>query len=218
MIYLLLTILVYWLSKFFYKKHPKIYTHPIIITPALMLLFLLETHTNYASYNHGAQYLSKLLGPATIAFAVPLYKNWELIKKNAIVLLVSIFSGSMTAIFSSLIFAELMHFNHKLIESIIPRSVTTPIAMVISREIGGSPTLTAVFVVTTAVLGVIAAPIIVRLFHLNHSFSQGVIYGTAMHGIGTAKAFEIGKLEGSVSSVAMILSAIMTFFIALFFK
>lgn len=207
---LLGTIAVFYICKMFYKKYQKEWLSPILITPLVVIVILLLTGTSYKSYTEGAGILSNLLGPATVAFAVPIYKNFNLLKKHAFEIFLSIAVGSAVAITSSFIIAVVIGLNNELVHSLVPRSVTTPIAMDISNMIGGSPTLTAVFVMVTGILGSLIAPLVIKVCRFHRPSSRGLMLGMGAHGTGTSKAFELGELEGTFASLAMIVAALIS--------
>lgn len=207
---LILTIGLYWGAKWCYKTKPKVYLSPLLTTPLLIVAFLLWTHISYESYNTGAQWLSNMLQPATIAFAVPLYKYFNILKKHATEILVSVLSGSVVAIVSSLFLARGLNLNTQIVDSLIPRSVTTPIAMGVSETIGGVPAITAVFVIMTGLMGAVIGPIVIRLLRIENEIARGVLLGTSAHGAGTSKAFEFSSIAGTISSLSMILAALIT--------
>ncbi|MGY4796863.1 LrgB family protein [Lysinibacillus fusiformis] len=207
---LLGTIAIFYICKMFYKKYKKEWLTPMLITPLVIIGILLLTGIPYKSYNSGANILTNLLGPATVAFAVPIYKNVNLLKKHAFEIFISIAVGSAVAIVSSFMMALVVGLNDELVHSLVPRSVTTPIAMDISNMIGGSPTLTAVFVMTTGILGSLLAPIVIKVCRFHRPSSRGLMLGMGAHGTGTSKAFEIGELEGTFASLAMIVAALIS--------
>ncbi|MGE6516325.1 LrgB family protein [Lysinibacillus sphaericus] len=207
---LLGTIAIFYTCKIFYQKFKKEWLTPMLITPLVIISVLLLTGTSYDSYNAGANILTNLLGPATIAFAVPIYKNFSLLKKHAFEIFFSIAVGSAVAIISSFFMALMLGLNDELVHSLVPRSVTTPIAMDISNMIGGSPTLTAVFVMTTGILGSLLAPLIIRLSRFRTPSAKGLMLGMGAHGTGTSKAFEFGELEGTFASLAMVVAALIS--------
>ena len=207
---LLATIIVFAVNKKLYNKLGKSLLTPLLITPLVLIGILLLTGLPYETYNEGGQWLTKLLGPATVAFAVPIYKNLPLLKKNAAQILVSMLSGSAVAIVSSFIFAGLLGLSHVVMNSLVPRSITTPIAMDISTMIGGTPTLTAVFVIVTGVLGSILGPQMIRILSIKTPSSRGLLLGMGAHGAGTSKAFEFGEVEGTFSSLAMIVAGLIS--------
>ncbi|MFJ8512418.1 LrgB family protein [Lysinibacillus xylanilyticus] len=207
---LLGTIAIFYTSKMFYKKYQNEWLTPILITPLVIIFILLLTGTSYKSYVAGTGILSNLLGPATVAFAVPIYRNFNLLKKHAFEIFLSIAVGSAVAITSSFTIAVVIGLNNELVHSLVPRSVTTPIAMDISNMIGGSPTLTAVFVMVTGILGSLIAPLVIKVCRFQRPSSRGLLLGMGAHGAGTSKAFEFGELEGTFASLAMIVAALIS--------
>lgn len=208
LLFLGLTIAVYLLAKRIYTSSGKMYASPLIITPLAIIAFLLMTGNSYESYNAGGKWLSDLLQPATIAFAIPLHKNFKVLKKHAAEIAAGVLSGTVIAVISSMLLARWLHLSGDLATSLVPRSVTTPIAMSISQSIGGVPSITAVFVILTGVLGTMMGPSVLRLFRIDNEIARGVSLGTAAHGTGTSKAFELSSLTGTISSIAMILTAL----------
>lgn len=207
---LILTVGLYFGAKWCYARKPKVYLSPLLTTPLLIVAVLLCTGISYEAYNTGAQWLSDMLQPATIAFAVPLYKYFNILKKHATEIIVSVLSGSLVAILSSLAIAKGLHLQQQIVDSLVPRSVTTPIAMGVSESIGGVPTITAVFVIMTGLLGAVIGPVIIRMLRIENEIAQGVLLGTAAHGAGTSKAFECSAVAGTISSLSMILAALVT--------
>ncbi len=214
LVFLALTIGVYLLAKRIYTSSTKMYASPLIITPLLIIGFLLMTGIPYESYNAGGKWLTDLLQPATIAFAIPLHKNFKVLKKHAAEIAAGVLSGTVVAVISSMFLAKWLHLSSDLAASLVPRSVTTPIAMSISQSIGGVPSITAVFVIMTGVLGTMMGPSVLRLFRIDNEIARGVSLGTAAHGTGTSKAFELSSLTGTISSIAMILTALFTIGVA----
>jgi predicted murein hydrolase (TIGR00659 family) len=210
LISVLITILLYATAKWRYKKNPKIYLSPLITAPVLIAVILFAANIPYDTYNSGAKWLSFMLQPATIAFAVPLYKYRSTLWRHAPEIICSVLIGSVMAILSSVWLAEELSINTRLIDSLIPRSVTTPIAMDVSSMFGGIPAITAVFVILTGLLGSLLGPMVIRLFKIETDIARGVLFGTGAHAVGTAKAFEFSSATGTISSLSMILAAIIT--------
>ncbi len=209
-IFLLATLIIYAGAKKLYQRFPRVYLSPLLTTPLLLVIVLLIMKIPYTHYNEGGHLLSLLLQPATIAFAIPLYKNLPTLKKHASAIVASVLCGSIVAVSTSALFAKLLHLDHNLMSSIIPRSITTPIAMNVSQAIGGVPTITAVFVIITGLIGSMIGPYLVKLFRIESEIARGILFGTAAHGTGTSKAFELSSLTGTISSISMILSALFT--------
>jgi predicted murein hydrolase (TIGR00659 family) len=211
LIAIIVTIAVYLGSKWCYKRTGKVYLTPLLVAPIILIAILAFTHIPYSTYNGGAKVLTSLLQPATVAFAIPLYKFFPVLKKHAREILSGVVLGSFMSIFSAACLAVLFGLNSSLLRSIMPYSVTTPIAMGVSQKIGGIPTITAVFVIITGILGSIIGPFIIRLFRINSEIARGVLLGTSSHGAGTSKALEMSSISGAISSVCMVLAAIISF-------
>lgn len=204
------TIAVYWVVKRIYKARPKVYLSPLLITPTIVIAVLIWTDIPYESYNAGAGWISNMIGPGTVAFAVPLYKNFHVLKKHALAIGVSVFAGSTVSIVSSIWLAQKLQLNQQLIDSLAPRSATTPIALAVSGMSGGLPAVTALIVFITGLLGILLGPAIIRIFRIQDDVARGVLFGTSAHNAGTSKAFEFSSVTGSISSISMILTAFFT--------
>jgi len=213
-LFLLLTISAFWGAKWCYQRKKKYYLSPLLIAPIAIIGVLLVFRSDYDSYQHGAKWISYMLQPATVALAIPLYRYYPILKKHLMEILISVSLGAILSVILSFTFALLFHLNHHLLSSLIPYSITTPIAMGISDKVGGIPSITAVFVIITGVMGTVLGPTIIRLFHLKSDISKGILLGISAHGAGTAKALELSKLSGAVSSVCMILSAIFAYWLS----
>lgn len=204
---IILTILAYMFCKWLYRRVHLVVLTPIITTFALLVIVLVATHFPYPTYMHSAKWLTNLLGPSIVAFAVPLHKNFQLLKRHAFTILASISTGACVALTSSFLLARLFGLQETVAASVAPRSVTTPIAMEISKVLGGIPTLTAVCVILTALIGIVMGPLLIRWYRIPSAIGKGAMMGMGAHGIGTSKAFEFGHLEGTYASLSMILSA-----------
>ncbi|MDA7025283.1 CidB/LrgB family autolysis modulator [Bacillus sp. CLL-7-23] len=213
----IVTVLIYMGVKAVYTRHPKVYASPLLVTPLILVGLLLLINVPFDAYNAGGHLLTDMLQPATVAFAIPLYKYFPVLKKYALEIIVNVIIGSCIAILSTVFIAKLLKLNPDLIESLIPRSVTAPIAMSVSDIIGGMPAVTAIFVILTALLGTMIGPIVIRYFRIDNEIARGVLLGTSANGAGTSKAFELSAVAGTISSVSMILAAIITLCAAPFF-
>lgn len=211
---LLGTIAVYLLCRALYRRHPLVWLTPIL-TSFLMLTLLIEwSHFPYRSYSRGAQWLTDMLQPATVAFAVPLYRHFDILRRHAVAIITSLLAGSATGIATSAGLAIALHLGRQTALTLAPRSVTTPIAMDISRQIGGLPDLTAVCVILTGITGALLGPWLIRRLHIRSSVARGALFGMGAHGIGTAKAFETSQEVGAISSLSMVLGACLTLVLA----
>ncbi len=209
-VWCLTTILVYVLSKRVNQRYNHVLLHPLLISPLFLIVLITAAQISPEQYAEGTKLLTYGLGPATVAFAVPIYKHLPLIKKHLSEVFFSIMVGTVFSIVSSAVFSHFIHLSQSFINSLMPRSITTPIAIEISEEIGGLPALTAVFVICTGITGAVVGPSLIKLFAFRSSVAKGMMMGVAAHGTGTAKAFEYGNQEGTFSSIAMVLCAVIT--------
>lgn len=210
LIIVIATYLIYKAAKFIYKKVNFALFHPLLLSPILLIGMIYIAGISANQYLHDSRLLTELLGPATVAFAVPIYKNLAIVKKYMGTILISITSGTLVAIFSTLVLSKMIHLNYDFIYSILPRSITTPIAIEVSKEIGGLPTLTTVFVIITGVTGGIVGPKVLKWLSIKSPIAKGLALGMGAHGVGTNKALEFGKQEATYSSLAMIFAACIT--------
>lgn len=210
----IITVLVYSGAKFLYGRTKYILLSPLLICPILLIGLLLSSPISYETYHSGTQWITDMLQPATVAFAVPLYKYHKLLKKHALELIIGVSGGSMIAIISSMFYGKWLHVAPNMIDSLAPRSVTTPFAMNISQHIGGLPVMTAVFVILTGVTGMIVGPLVLRWLPIKQKISQGMLLGMGAHGAGASRAYEIGPTEGVIASLTMIVAGLVTIVLA----
>lgn len=178
----------------------------IIVTIAVLLIFKVD----YKTYNEGAKYISYLLTPATVCLAVPLYEQFEQLKKNWKAVFSGIISGMLTSLCCILLFAIVFDFDHQTYVTFLPKSITTAIGMGVSDELGGYVSVTVAVIIITGVLGNILADFVYKLFRIKDPIAKGVGLGSASHAIGTAKAMELGEVEGAMSSLSIVISGILT--------
>ena len=211
LLWLTATLLAYQLAYAVYarsKFNPL--ANPVAIAVALLLLILLPTRTAYQTYFEGAQFVHFLLGPATVALAIPLYLQLAKLKRNWLALLASALAGSAAAAASGMGVAWALGASRATILSLAPKSVTTPIAMGISEKIGGLPSLTAVLVILTGILGAAGARYLFNLLQIREHSVRGFALGVTSHGIGTARGFQVSEEMGAFSGLAMGLSGVLT--------
>ncbi len=187
--------------------------NPLLISIASIIVFLLVFHVDYENYKQSAQYLSYLLTPATVALAIPLYKQLEILKKNIKAILI----GVLTSLGSVLLLSKLFGLDHSTYVTLLPKSITTAIGMGISHELGGYVTISVAVIIITGILGNVIAVSFCRLLRIKSPVSRGLAIGTASHAIGTAKAMTMGEIEGAMSSLAIVVSGLMTVILASFF-
>lgn len=204
----IVTITLYIFSKRFYKRYPRWWTAPLVITPILLIAITILSHSNYTVYISGTHWLIVLLGPATVAFAVPIYKQRQIIHKHWPTLLVGVVFGSTISMLSAWFLADMLGVDNSLRLSLLPRSVSTPFAMTVSGEIGGTPELTAVFVIITGIFGAAFGGATLYLLPLRSTISRGTSFGMGAHAVGSNKAFQINREEGAIAGLVMVLTGI----------
>lgn len=200
----------YFIGVFAKKKTGWPFMNPLLVAIVLTIGVLLVFRIDYATYNAGAKYLSYLLTPATVSLAVPLYEQITLLKKNALALLLGIASGVLTSLVSVLALSALFGLDHANYVTLLPKSITTAIGMGVSEELGGYVAITVAVIILTGVLGNLIAVSVCRLFRITHPIAKGIAIGSASHAIGTAKAMELGEVEGAMSSLSIVLSGLLT--------
>jgi predicted murein hydrolase (TIGR00659 family) len=213
----LISIATYELANILKKKWNVAIFNPLLISIALIILFLKVFSIDYETYNAGAKYLSYFLTPATVALAVPLYEQIEPLKQNWKAILAGIFSGALTSAVCVLGLSVLFHLNHRQYITLLPKSITTAIGMGLSEEMGGIVTITVAVIVVTGILGNMFAESICKLFCITDPVAKGIGIGSASHAMGTAKAMEIGEVEGAMSSLSIAVSGLITVVVALVF-
>ena len=186
------------------------YVNPVLIAVVMLAFLLWISATPYQTYFEGAKFVHFMLGPATVALAVPLYRNFEKVRQSAIPLLCALVLGSGTAILSVLGIAYAMNIRGEVLLSLAPKSVTAPVAIGVSESIGGSPTLTAVVVIVTGILGAIIATPLLNMLGIRDWRARGLAVGIASHGIGTARAFQVNETAGTFAGIGMGLNALLT--------
>ncbi len=191
--------------------------NPLLISIALIIILLLAFDIDYKTYETGAKYLSYFLTPATVALAVPLYEQMEPLKKNWKAIMAGILAGALTSACCVLVLSVLFGLSHRQYVTLLPKSITTAIGMGLSEELGGIVTITVAVIVVTGVIGNMFAEGICKLFHITDPVAKGIGIGSASHAMGTAKAMEIGEVEGAMSSLSIAVSGLLTVVVSLLF-
>lgn len=184
--------------------------NPVLIAAVLLIGVLTLTGTDYPTYFEGAQFVHFLLGPATVALALPLYRQFRRVRQSALALGASILAGSLTAAASAVLIARFLDAGEATVISLAPKSVTAPVAMGIAEQLGGLPSLTAALVILTGILGAMIGPAIMNALKITDWAARGTAMGTASHGIGTARALQANEVAGAFSGLAMGLNALAT--------
>jgi predicted murein hydrolase (TIGR00659 family) len=208
---LTMTLLAYQGATWLHRRsggHPL--ANPVLLAVAVLVALLALTGTSYQTYFDGAQFVHFLLGPATVALAIPLYAQFDRLRRMALPLLGALLVGSLTAALSAVAIGGLLGASEATQLSLAPKSVTTPIAMGIAERIGGLPSLTAILVIATGILGAMGASFIYRALKIEDDAVRGFALGIASHGIGTARAFQESEQAGAFAALAMGLNGLMT--------
>lgn len=208
---LTLTLIIYILAQMLFVRlgsHPIL--HPVLISVLLLMAILWWTRIPYNHYFNGGQYLHFLLGPATVALALPLYQQWARLRRLWLPILIALLAGSLIGALSAIGIARLLGLDLQTQLSLAPKSVTTPVAMSITEILGGIPSLTAALVVLTGILGALLGPWLLQRLGFRDESIKGLALGVAAHGIGTARALQLGSQMGAFAGLAMALSALVT--------
>ena len=215
LLWLSATLFAYWAGDALFRasrRNPL--ANPVMIAVVLLAILLEGTGTPYKSYFEGAQFVHFMLGPATVCLALPLQGNLRAIRKAALPIMAALFAGSFTAVFSALAIAWSLGADASLLASLAPKSATAPVAIGISEQLGGQPTLTAVLVLLTGMIGAIFVTPMLNALGLTDWRARGFATGVAAHGIGTARAFQMHDTAGVFASIGMGLNAVLTAFLA----
>lgn len=205
-----LSLVAYYIGVFLKKKLKLAIFNPLLVSILITVIVLIVGKVDYDTYNESAKYLSWLLTPATVCLAIPLYEQVELLKEHYVAVFLGIISGVLTSMGVVLVLAKLFSLSHKEYVTLLPKSITTAIGMGVSEELGGYVTITVAVIVITGVLGNILAELVLKIFRITEPVSKGIATGSAAHAIGTAKAMEMGEIEGAMSSLSIAVSGILT--------
>lgn len=178
----------------------------IVFSVAVLLVFRID----YSTYLNGAKYVNFLLTPATVCLAVPLYEKFELLKKNALAVMLGIGAGVVASAATVFALSALFRLDLSMFATLLPKSITTAIGMDVSVELGGYASLTVAAIIMTGVLGNICAEGACRLFRITSPIAQGVAIGMASHAVGTSKALEMGEIQGAMSSLSLVVAGLLT--------
>ena len=213
-----ISIVTYEIGALIKKKWNVAIFNPLLISIALIMIFLLVFDVEYETYEYGAKYLSYFLTPATVALAVPLYEQLEPLKKNWTAILAGLPEGAVTSACCVLVMSILFRLTHEQYVTLLPKSITTAIGMGLSEELGGIVAITVAVIVVTGIVGNMFAEGICRLFRITDPVAKGIGIGSASHAMGTAKAMEMGEIEGAMSSLSIAVSGLLTVIISILFS
>lgn len=207
---LMLSIFAYAVALKIRKRFDYPLVNPLLFASVIIIAILLVCNISYETYNLGAQYITFFLTPTTVCLAIPLYKQLTLLRKHLVAVLVSIFSGCLAHLVSVICLAWLFDLQERLMLSTLSKSVTTPIAIAVTEEMGGDPTITILGVLIAGVSGAVLGPTILKLFRIKEPIAQGLAIGTSSHAIGTSRMIEMGEVQGAMSSLSIVVAGILT--------
>ena len=207
---IVLTLSAFAAGRWIYSKLPLSFLHPVLTASVIIIVFLELCNIDIDAYQNGGRFISFLLGPATVALALPLYQKIDLLKRHFIIILVAIAAGAVSSVISVVLLSRAFGLPQQLALSLVPKSITTPIAVEASAKLGGFPPVTAIAVIITGITGAVAGPLLLKLLRVNSPAAKGLAMGTSSHAIGTSRALEMGQTEGALSSLSIGLAGIIT--------
>lgn len=207
---LFITLAAYYIGRLVFNRFRHPVVNPVIIGGALVIIFLLVTGMGYENYKQAGDYITSLLGPATVALAIPLYRNKKYLKGSVGIIILAVFLGTISTTIAAVWTARLLGLDHLIILSLAPKSVTTPIAMEVARIMGGDPALAVACVVGAGTSGAVLGPMVLNWLGVKSPIARGLAIGTTAHGQGTAIIMEEGETQGAMSGLAMGLAGIIT--------
>lgn len=208
-----LTVIAYLAATHLYKRLPSSFLIPVLTATAFIITILVLLDIPYESYMTGGQWINSVLGPAVVALACPLYRQRHFLIKHLLPILGGVLIGAISGMVSVGILAKLFGFDHPLTLSLIPKSLTTPVAIEVAKGLGGNVSMTIIGVMIAGIFGSMVAPAIFKYTRIHSSIGRGIALGSASHALGTAKAADYGELDFSMSSVSMTLCAIIGSFL-----
>lgn len=206
----MISILAYEFGVFLKKKTKLAICNPLLVAVAAVMVLLAFLKVDYETYKEGADLLSYLLTPATVCLAVPLYEQMSLLKSNVKAIMAGILSGVLTSLLSILLMGMLFGIDHELYVTLLPKSITTAIGMGVSEELGGIVTITVAVIIITGIVGNVIGEQVCSLFRIQEPIAKGIAMGTSAHAIGTARAMEMGEVEGAMSSLSIAVAGLLT--------
>ena len=205
-----LSVITFWIGTRIQKKTGLVLCNPLLIAIVLVSAVLLVCRIPYESYNEGGAIINMFLAPATACLAVSIYTQINLLKENWLPIVVGCTAGSITSMGSIYLMCRLFRLDEAITASLLPKSVTTPIAVSISQNLGGIQAITVVAVILTGIMGSIMAPVLIKLFRVKDPVAAGLAIGACSHAVGTSKALELGETEGAMSGLAIGICGILT--------
>lgn len=210
----LISLIAFEIGLFVNRKTKKSFLNPLLIAIGIVIIVLKTFDISLEDYKKAGQIISFLLAPSTVVLAVPLYKNFTVLKKNALPIIVGIFIGSVVSVTSVILLSKAFRLDAVLSLSLVPKSVTTPIGIEISKQLGGVPELTVATIIITGITGAIMSQVVFSALRIKDKVAMGIAIGTSSHAVGTAKAIEMGEVEGGMSGLSIGVAGLITVIIA----
>lgn len=212
-----LSLLAYYIGTALKDKYKLAIFNPLVIGALICIVFLKITGTSYDTYYSSAQYLGWFLTPATVCFAIRLYEQLQKLKENFKAIAIGITSGVLSSAIFIFILALVFNLNHEQYATLLPKSVTSPIGMVIAQELGGIPSITVPVIVLSGLVGNVIGEPLLKLLKVTNPIAKGLALGSSAHALGTAKAMEMGEVEGATASLSIVTSGLLTVVVASIF-
>ena len=207
---IVLSLLCYWIALKISAKVKSTLCNPLLVASAIIIVILLVLKVDYETFDKGASYLTYFLNPATVCLAVPLYRQFQVLKSNMKAIFLGIAAGCIACMITIVGLSAVFAFSPELTVSVLPKSITTAIAIGLSEEIGGMSAVTVACVVITGIFGACTASTLFKLFKIEEPVAQGLATGASAHAIGTSRALELGEIQAAMSSLAIVVTGIMT--------
>ena len=211
---ILLSLVAFEIGLWIQKKTKLLVLNPLLLAITMIIVLLLLCDIPLSSYQVGGNMINMFLGPATVVLAIPLYRQAHNLKYYFAPIMIGICAGVVCGLTSTLLCSMLMGFDREIIASIMPKSITTPIGIELSAQLGGIESVSVLTILVTGMMGAVVADLVFRIFHIDHPIAKGVALGTSAHAIGTTKALSLGHIEGAMSSLAIGVSGLITVFCA----
>ena len=213
---IIISILAYEIGLLIYRKTKLTIFNPLLIAIILVIGFLMTFDIDLETYNLGGGFILVFLGPATVILAVPLYNKLEILKKSYKEILIGVTLGATSSVISVVFLSKLLNVDEKVLLSLVPKSITTPVGIELSKQFGAIPSITIAAIIITGIFGAVLIPSLCKLFKLTDKLAIGIAIGTSAHALGTTKAMEMGEIEGAMSGLAIGLAAVVTVLVAPF--
>ncbi|MBC2578311.1 LrgB family protein [Peptostreptococcus russellii] len=205
-----ITMVTFYIGELLKKKYKHPLVNPLLISIVAIIAILVIFKIDFNSYNNGAKYISFFLTPATVCLAIPLYEELQHLKDNWLAIMAGIISGMLSSAATILVLSIAFKLSHQDYVTLLPKSITVAIGMGVSQELQGIVSITIAVIIITGILGNVVGEFVLDKFNIKHPIAKGVAYGSSSHALGTAKAMEIGELEGAISSLSLAVTGVLT--------